>query len=37
MLEIFGQDLVLKPILIFHNKGIALISPMDDVGVNWVL
>ena len=31
--KIFGQNLVLKLILVFYNKGVALISPLDNVGV----
>ena len=37
MLKILGQYLILKPILVLDDKGVALIGPVDDVGIDGVL
>ena len=37
MLEIFGQNLVFKKILIFNNEAVAIISPLYDMTVLSVL
>ena len=35
--KIFGEDLILELIFIFNNECIALVSPVDYVGVDGVL
>lgn len=37
MFEIFGQGFILKPVLVFDNKRVTLIRPVDDIGVDGVL
>lgn len=35
--EILGKDLVFKAFFVFDDKGVALVGPLDDVGVDWIL
>ncbi len=36
MFEVLGEDLVFELVFVLDNKGVALISPVDDIGVDWV-
>lgn len=37
MFEILGQNLILKEILVFYDKAIAIISPLNDMTILLVL